>query len=193
MIYLSPNNRTVKDGGRLYTPQRRPRTIAPGIWAADNAQYTQTVTILEYMRWLGRVAYAADRCLFAAAPDVVGNAVATLDYFRLFAWKIKALGYPVALVAQDGMEALRWPPEIDALFVGGSTEWKMGRGALWCIAEAKRRGAWVHVGRVNTQKRIRHFQLADVDSVDGTATIYHPSRKREIEAALQQKPLMRIP
>ena len=41
------------------------------------------------------------------------------------------------------------------------------RTALALARAAKRRGKWVHVGRVNSQRRLRHF-WGWADSVDGT-------------------------
>lgn len=37
-------------------------------------------------------------CKFVAVPDVVANAVATMDNYRWWAWKVKAMGYPVAFL-----------------------------------------------------------------------------------------------
>lgn len=111
--------------------------------------------------WLCFMQPWRNRCVFVVAPDVVANAVATLDLFRWYAWRIQSLGFPVALVAQDGLEGLRWPPTwaYDALFVGGTTAWKLSAAADWCIRRAMQAGKWVHVGRVNSQRRIRHLRL----------------------------------
>jgi hypothetical protein len=76
---------------------------------------------------------------------------------------------PIALVAQDGQERLPVPwDHFEALFVGGSTQWKLGPHATALIRQAKRRGKWVHVGRVNTVRRITWFKALDVDSIDGS-------------------------
>ena len=48
----------------------------------------------------------SEHCVFVAAPDVAADARATLDRYRRYAWRIKALGYPGALVGQDGLELL---------------------------------------------------------------------------------------
>lgn len=198
MIYLSPQTSRLASlperWGQLHTPQRWGCYVRPGIkWAADNGQFSGRVTVAQFFAWLEAMRPYRHSCLFATAPDVVGNAVATLDKYRFYAWRIKALGYPVALVGQDGLESLPWPPEYDAFFVGGSTEWKMSDAADWCIAKAKASGAWVHVGRVNSQRRIRHFQLVGVDSCDGTALAFAPNeRMRELNTAIQQPPLFEM-
>ncbi len=47
-------------------------------------------------------------CLFVAAPDVVADAEATLDLFGGWRREIASQGLPVALVAQDGLESLKY-------------------------------------------------------------------------------------
>jgi len=80
-----------------------------------------------------------------------------------------ALGYPAAFVVQDGatIDTVPWDT-FDVLFVGGSTEFKLGAQARALIWHAKSRGMWVHCGRVNSNKRYRLMAALGVDSADGT-------------------------
>jgi len=174
--------------GQLFTPRMLTGldlTESCGIrWAADNdcfAGFDQE----RYLAMLEAITYRRG-CLFVTCPDVVGNALATL---RLFEWWAPLLRYvwasvneddvdpdqdqpahqPIAYVAQDGQEHLPVPWEhFQALFVGGSTTWKLGPHAATLIRQAKQRGKWVHVGRVNTVRRITWFKSIEVDSIDGT-------------------------
>jgi hypothetical protein len=108
-------------------------------------------------------------CLWVTAPDVVADAKATLTRFKMWQPVIRYFGYPVALVAQDGLEHLEIPwVEIDCLFIGGSTEWKIGPAAARIVREAKLRGKLVHMGRVNTRKRLNYAISIGCDSIDGT-------------------------
>lgn len=195
MIYFTPRaSRWHPVYGLILTPRGGGTQVPAGVpWCADNGAFTGAFDWDRFERFLTAMRPQAATCRFVAAPDVVGNACATLDRYRYYAWRIKALGYPVALVAQDGLESLRWPPEYDALFVGGSTAWKLSDAALWCIARAKAAGKWVHVGRVNGAKRIRHFQIARVDSADGTHLTYNPGwfMHNRILAGLLQPALLR--
>lgn len=163
----------------------------PGLrWAMDNDVYGGRFNETGFWRRLEFLQPHRDHCLFVVAPDIVANAIATLSAWRYWGPAIHAAGWPVAFVAQDGQEHLPLPPEFDALFIGGSTAWKMSRQALTLIAEAKSRGAWVHVGRVNSLARMAHFQLAGVDSVDGTGPRYAPDRHTALyERQLRQQPL----
>lgn len=138
-------------------------------WAADNDCF-QRLDPAAYLRMLRRIA-ASDRSrlIFVTAPDVVGDARRTARRFRRWAPLLERLELPIALVAQDGLTADRVPwVRIRALFIGGTTAWKEGPIALGLIAAAKARGTWVHVGRVNTERRLRLVEAAGADSIDGT-------------------------
>lgn len=162
--------------GQILTPKSGRRQPTAPIWCADSGVFTGMFDWQIYREWLTHMAQWRESCAFVTVPDVVGDAVATLDRFRFYAWRVKALGLPVALVAQDGLESLRWPPEYDALFIGGSTAWKLSDTAGWCIRKAKATGKWTHIGRVNSIKRIQHCQLLGVDSADGTSLAFSPDR-----------------
>jgi hypothetical protein len=64
----------------------------------------------------------------------------------------------------------------------------MSENAEAVIRRAQALGKWVHVGRVNTIRRIRRFQRMGVDSVDGTCLCYGPTKNR---ARLEPQLLMR--
>jgi hypothetical protein len=114
-------------------------------------------------------------CKFVAVPDVVGDFVATAHKFEVWAPAVQRRGLRAALVLQDGAEhGGRWLDialacRVDAVFIGGTTEWKLGPYAAALAREAKRRGRWVHWGRVNSERRIRHvIATGACDSIDGT-------------------------
>lgn len=108
-------------------------------------------------------------CLWVAAPDVVGSARRTLECWEYWHGRLKDHGWPCALVAQDGIEDLAIPwREMTAIFIGGSTKWKMSQSAVDVIRAGKILGKWVHVGRVNTPGRFEHFEALGADSIDGT-------------------------
>lgn len=133
-------------------------------YPGDDAWYT----------WLGTL--PADRCTFAVAPDVVGDAAATLERSVPWLGKIRGLGIPAALVAQDGLEHMTVPwDQFDVLFIGGTTTWKLGPGARRLITEAKAHRKWVHMGRVNSERRFRYAHGIGCDSVDGTYLTFGPT------------------
>jgi len=170
--------------GLMLQPSSALELAAPsyGFWAADNGCFTRGDQFDPH-RWFAWLAGLPDvgvrrRCLFAVAPDVLSDAEATWQ--RSWPWLelVRALGVPVALVAQNGVEshvATRDCDECwDVCFIGGDTDWKTSAEARAVAREAQLRGKWVHVGRVNSWKRINRVADWDVDSVDGTFLRFGP-------------------
>lgn len=136
-------------------------------WAADNDAFLAWDAD-RFQLMLDKAA-GIPGCLFVVAPDVVGDAKATRE--RFFEWhdRLRATGQPLAFVAQDGVDDDFVPWEhIDCLFIGGTTEFKMGPVAAELAREARRRGKWLHMGRVNSRRRIRYAKSLGCDSLDGT-------------------------
>lgn len=183
MIYLDgsgvlKNTPNIENSGYMITPNKHEYVEVYGIaWGADTGCFTQphTFSMSRYIDWLTDRKYAQDSCLFATAPDVVGDAVATLEISREPLQEIRGLGYKSALVAQDGLEKLSIPWDtFDCLFIGGTTDWKLSEPAYALTTEAKRRGKWAHMGRVNSFRRIVAASISGYDSVDGTFLAYGP-------------------
>jgi hypothetical protein len=164
--------------GQIATPAAGNRVQHGVDWIADNAVFAGRYPgDGEYLAWLAERADRAAWCRFVVAPDVVADAAATLVLSAPMLPRIRALGFPAALVAQDGLEDLDVPwDEFDCLFIGGSTEWKVGPAARRLTAEAKRRGKWVHMGRVNSRQRLLYASAIGCDSVDGTYLAFGPDR-----------------
>jgi hypothetical protein len=135
-------------------------------WAADNGAFTGFNEVA-FEKMLKRL-FGLPGCLFVAAPDVVGDWDATRDLFEEWGPRIRRMGFPVAVVGQDG-----WEPETfdwdqaDACFIGGTDDFKLGREAVAMIREAHSWCKWVHVGRCNRNRRIRKFWDMRADSFDG--------------------------
>lgn len=128
--------------------------------------------------WAWVDSHPREHCLFVNAPDVVGDAAATLEESSRWLPRIRAAGFPAALVAQDGLEYLDVPwDEFDVLFIGGTTEWKESQAARELVYQAKRYGKRVHMGRVNGEKRFRYAAAIGCDSVDGTFLAFGPEVK----------------
>lgn len=160
--------------GQLCTPDSGNKVVDGALWAADNACFAGRFDADRWLRWLDR--QPRTNCLFAVAPDVVGDAVATWQRSAPWLPVIRDMGYPAALVAQDGIESLHveWDA-FDVLFIGGSTAWKLSQHAFSVAAEARRRGKHVHVGRVNSFTRYRSW-APFADSCDGTYLAFGPDK-----------------
>lgn len=199
--FANPSTEKVRNAMRsglldfIDTPAQGNRHI-PGVrWCADNGCFSDKYVGDEaWFAWLQANAAEAATCQFATAPDVVADAAATLERSRPWLPRIRSLGYRAALVAQDGLEDLEVPwQEFDCLFIGGSTEWKLGPAARRLIAQAKTLGKWVHMGRVNTGKRFRYAEAIGCDSVDGTTLARFPDATLpDVLSWVRQSPMFAI-
>lgn len=145
-------------------------------WAADN-DALQGLDVDAYLTMLDRIAAGdTSRLLFVTAPDACemtpnGPTVSwegTLWLWRSWRRALVARGVPLAIVLQDGATVVTVPwDECAAVFLGGSDGFKDGAEAAQLLTEARQRGKWVHVGRINTQRRERLLWPL-CDSFDGT-------------------------
>ena len=162
-----------------FTRQRSdvPFAIDNGAFAGFNAD--------AFLSLLNREGDSRDLCRFVAVPDVVASARRTLEVFEH--WRYRLAGWPLALVAQDGQEDLEIPWRgIAAVFIGGSTQWKLSKAAADVVKAAKAVGKWVHAGRVNTPARFEYFESLGTDSIDGTGlSRYSWMRERIYQQAIQ--------
>jgi hypothetical protein len=152
-------------GGQLLTPLTRNRNHG-GVFAIDNGAFSGFRRD-GFLSLLQRNEGHRERCLFVCCPDVVGSARRTLEAFEH--WSARLRAWPVALVAQDGLENLPIPwTSLAAVFIGGSTEWKESKSAADVIRAAQIMGVHTHVGRINTPARWRLFSALGVDTCDGS-------------------------
>jgi len=117
--------------------------------------------------------------LWVAVPDRVGDAETTNKMWH--EWKDK-IPYNKAFVVQDGHEPQDVPKDAYAVFVGGSTEFKLGEGHKF-----KGCAEWLHIGRVNTYKRLIWADEIGADSVDGTGFFRGPDMTGQLIRYLEGK------
>jgi hypothetical protein len=173
--HTGPNGEDVHPRlGRLLQPRHTSSvelTAHAGIpWACDNDCF-QGLDERRYVNMLDRVT-GLPGCLFVTVPDVVADNDATLELFEQWAPELERRELPLALVAQDGLthEQLRErAPRLACLFIGGSTEWKLGDEAAELARYASELGLFVHWGRVNTRRRFDMIVATGAaDSFDGS-------------------------
>lgn len=164
--------------GRLVQPRHYgaiERTAERGCpWAADNDCF-QGLDEDAFVAMLDRIA-GLPFCLFVVCPDVVGEQGLTDLLFEEWAPQVLMRRLPVAYVVQeDGIEyeprGVPWGV-ISALFIGCANDGeKLGDRIRRLVREAKARGKWVHMGRVNSAKRIAYAREIGCDSIDGTSWV----------------------
>lgn len=145
-------------------------------WAVDNFAYSKwsrdnflaTVDICRQSR---------TQPLWIACPDVVGDWKATLDRFEGWSAYLRYRGFRRAFVLQDGQPTSRVPwSDISCVFLGGSTDFKLSESAFRLCRHARAKGLLVHIGRVNSFKRIRRF-LDVMHTFDGMSYSRYPDVK----------------
>lgn len=183
--YVHPNL------GRLLQPRHTSsaeRTAEAGlIWAADNDCF-QGLNEPRFMQMLDKIG-GLPGCLFVSCPDVVGDHAATLELWREWAPIIEEFLLPPAFVVQDGASYAAIPADVP-LFIGGTTDFKLGSEVAEICRLALKDGRWIHMGRVNSAKRMAYAASIGVHSVDGTGWVRfkdaHLQRGIDLAAALSE-------
>jgi hypothetical protein len=177
------------DVGQLFTPLTRfSRQRQEGDCGMDNGCFKK-FDEAAFLALLKREEPYRRLFKFVCCPDVVGSAIRTLEIFDV--WQPKLAGWPVALVAQDGLENMTIPwHRVSAMFIGGSTHWKDGPHAAAVVRAAKILGKWVHVGRVNTPGRFEKFEALGADSIDGSGLARYSWMRERIYNAAIKPPLI---
>lgn len=181
IYYANPSTIKVADemaAGRLgcITTPLQGNVTFPGEWdvIADNGCFSDRWTHDHWFRWLLDLPRSVR---FVVAPDVfdpVGGEChgATLERWYYYGSLIERHGFTPAFVCQVGATADNLP-DAPVLFLGGTTEWKLGPEA-WAIVRRWKSERWIHMGRVNSQRRFRTARAMGCHSVDGTFLTFGP-------------------
>lgn len=181
------------DFGWLVTPRRMIGKLRTehACWAADNDCFNfDNFEPEQFKKYCRRLITYPSSPLFVTVPDCVGNAEITHQLWKEWSPFMFDCGLPLAYVAQDGLVEL--PNEnFNTLFIGGTTEYKLGPNVRTLIRRAKDNGLWVHMGRVNSRKRMNYAFNLGVDSVDGTfsRSPNHSMKHISNTLSIQQKQL----
>jgi hypothetical protein len=153
--------------------------VAMRYWAADNGRFAspELWNAGDWLEWAASMRRWRETCLFLVAPDVVGDAQATLQLSRPYLPTIRQLGFRSAFVTQDGCcdELVPWD-DFDCLFVGGTNGWKLSEASYALVDKARGLGKRTHMGRVNSLRRLRACAVSGFDTADGTYARFAPDR-----------------
>ena len=194
MIYYvnssnSGGDRTVSDCiaagqlGCITTPyDERPegRPVIYDEWdvVLDNGCFSNRWTEEVWWEWLIGIPRTVR---WAVCPDVFDPAggechEATLARWQYYAPRMRRHGFEPAFVCQVGATPNNLPDDARVLFLGGTTEWKLGVDA-WAIARhAQAERLWLHMGRVNSKRRFDTARMMQCSSVDGTYLTFGPDK-----------------
>lgn len=108
---------------------------------------------------------------WVVAPDIVcGGLDSLIQSLKWVSWLLDRCQL-VLIAVQNGMTDADLRPHVGSrigLFVGGDSKWKEESLPMWGRL-ARESGCYLHVGRVNSARRIRLCAMSGVDSVDGTS------------------------
>jgi len=168
-------------------------------YALDNGAWTahQQGTEWDVWKWSKAVANVGGGADWIVLPDIVCGGTASLDRSLFWLDEMKDEKYlPQLLIAvQNGMTADDLRPYVKCrvgIFVGGDTEWKEASLPMWGRL-AKDVGCHMHVGRVNSKRRIKLCHMAGVDSFDGTSVSRFANTLPRLDAARRQGALELLP
>lgn len=125
-------------------------------------------------RFLRQIDRMAERDMIpelAAAPDMVGEGVRSLDFSC--EWLPRLPDWPWYLVLQDGMFIEAVAEVVDrfaGLFLGGTDQFKYQAG-LWS-AYAHANGLPFHYGRCGTTRKLEHAVSVSADSLDSCTMMW---------------------
>jgi len=163
----------------------------PGMrYAIDNGAFGAWQSGREWAArpWLDLLRQYGERAEWSVLPDIVHGGVESLALSLRYLQQVRKMA-PLHLIAvQDGMTADDIRPHVGervGIFVGGSTEWKERSLPVWGRL-ASETGCYLHVGRVNTNRRIKLCAMAGADSFDGTSATRFAVTVPRIAAAAAQ-------
>lgn len=185
IYYANPSTEAIRDEmaagnlGCIVTPHQGNVTF-PDEWdvIADNGCFSDRWTERHWFKWLLDLPRSIR---FAVCPDVFDPTggpchEATVARWQMFGSLIRRHGFVPAFVCQVGATPDNLPDDAEVLFLGGTTEWKLGPAAWAITAQAKESGVWVHMGRVNSQRRVRTARAMGCASCDGSFLTYGPDQ-----------------
>ena len=183
-------------GWRLLLSPGKPRD-ARFRYALDNGAYGawQKGKPFDVVAFERHVERHGDSAEFVVAPDIVAGGEASLAMTIEWLPRLAGIGKRRLIAVQDGMMPHHVEPYLSdrvGLFIGGTTEWKLRTLALWGSL-ARRTGAYLHVGRVNTARRMRLCHMVGADSIDGTSATRFSCTLPMLDAALRQTSLLLFP
>ena len=150
---------------------------ATGVWrtegfgyAIDNGAWTahQNGTQFDEDLFVGVVKKLGDGADWTVIPDIVAGGMESLDFS--LSW-IPRLSGRLLLAVQDGMTPEIVRPHLSdrvGIFIGGGTEFKEQTAESWGRL-ATEVSCYLHMGRVNSQRRIKIAKSVGCDSFDGTS------------------------
>lgn len=122
---------------------------------------------------------------FIVCPDIVCGGLESLKLTEEWLPRLPGLRLVAVQNGHTPDDIRDWlGPEV-GIFVGGDDTWKEPSLSIWGEL-ARETSCYLHVGRMNSKRKIRLCALAGADSFDGTSVTFWPSNIRHLDAERQQ-------
>lgn len=160
-----------------------------GAWSAAGAGGLGTKHEWNKRLFVELVEKLGDGADWVVAPDIVQGGLASLELSMAWLPRLLEQCARVLVPVQDGMEARHVEHIVGervGLFVGGSADWKEATTLSTWGPLAAARGCWLHVGRVNTTRRVSICTAAGATSFDGTSITMFAKNIRKLDGARRQ-------
>jgi len=163
-------------------------------YAIDNGAWTahQRGTEFDSVLFVSLLDKLADRADWIVVPDIVGGGHKSWQFSRLWLPRVREYQRPTLIAVQDGLDGYdvgRFLDDTTGIFVGGTTEWKLATLPHWGRV-AKDRGCHLHVGRVNSARRIAYCHAVGADSFDGSSASRFAKSLGRLDRARRQPSLL---
>jgi hypothetical protein len=132
-----------------------------------------------------------ERADWVVIPDIVAGGLHSLEFSLQWLHRLRGLPARQLIAVQDGMtpdDVREFLGPMVGIFVGGTTEFKEQTMHQWGTL-ARRRCCYLHVGRVNSVRRIRLCAAAGADSIDGTSATRFSKTVPRLDRARRQEDL----
>lgn len=141
-------------------------------YALDNGAYRaflrgQSLDVDAFAKSVDRF---GENAQFVVLPDIVCGGAESLDLSLSWLNRLADLPTRKLIAVQDGHDwnsVASFVADDVGIFLGGSTEWKLMTMPYWG-ARCRASGIYLHVGRVNSVKRVRMCLASGANSFDGS-------------------------
>ncbi len=177
-------------GWRIMVSAKGPHRTEGFPYAIDNGawhSYQQGLPFDEmaFLKVYEKLGAGAD---FVVLPDIVAGGRDSLAFSMKWKVQLKAR-CPQMLAVQDGItvdDVKELVGPYLGIFVGGTSEWKERTMAQWGEL-ARERTAWLHIGRVNSIRRISLCEAAGAHSFDGSSASRYQVTLNKLDSARHQR------
>ncbi|MGF6870782.1 hypothetical protein [Paraburkholderia sp. MM5477-R1] len=162
-------------------------------YAIDNGAWTayQRGEPFDEAAFLAVVDKLGERADWIVLPDIVQGGLASLEFSLRWMERLRGMPSQLLIAVQNGMQLEDVAPYLSpvvGIFIGGSTDWKESTAEAWGLL-ARRRNCHLHVGRVNSARRIRICAAAGADSFDGSGPSRFSNALPRLDRATRQPDL----